>query len=368
MEKPRRILVRGVNWLGDAVMTTPALLRLREAHPPAHIALLAQGKLAELWRGHEAVNEVIVFEKAHGTVALAKRLRAGQFDTALVLPNSFRSAFEVWLAGIPRRAGYGGRGRALLLNELVPRRLSETAMHKRSVPEIKRLIEGTCRDRQSFAQEAHQLFDYLHLAAALGAKPEAIAPRLFISEEEKTEFRARWNIGAKGPILGLNPGAEYGPAKRWPADRFIEAARLISTQVKCEWLIFGGKADTATASEIETALRGARPDTAVLNLSGMTNLRELCAGLSLCEAVLTNDTGPMHLAAALGAKVVVPFGSTSPELTGPGLPGDKRHRLLLGQAQCAPCFRRECPVDFRCMLSIPPEAACEAVLSLLRRG
>jgi heptosyltransferase-2 len=153
-------------------------------------------------------------------------------------------------------------------------------------------------------------------------------------------------------VIGLNPGAEYGPAKRWPTERFIETARLVEATSAATWLIFGGPADRAAAVQIEGGIKAAHPSARIINAAGRTSLRELRAGLALCDAVLTNDTGPMHLAAAVGTRVVVPFGSTSPELTGPGLPGSVGHALVLGQAACAPCFLRECPIDFRCMKSI----------------
>ena len=159
----------------------------------------------------------------------------------------------------------------------------------------------------------------------------------------------------------MNPGAEYGPAKRWPVEKFIAAASEIQKRTNCIWLIFGGKADAAIANRIESAIRAIRTS-AIRNLAGKTSLRELMALLKLCRVLLTNDSGPMHVAAALGTPVVVPFGSTSPELTGPGLPGDPRHRLLKSDAPCSPCFLRECPIDFRCMNGISVERVVEAVL------
>jgi heptosyltransferase-2 len=162
----------------------------------------------------------------------------------------------------------------------------------------------------------------------------------------------------------LNAGAEYGPAKRWPEDRFIEAARQIQRRLKCGWLVFGLKSERDAATRIvEGIKRGvAEGNPPVINLAGLTSLGELCAGLKLCRVLLTNDSGPMHVAAALGTPVVALFGSTSPELTGPGLPGDTRHQLLRVNVPCSPCFLRECPIDFRCMNGISVERSVEAVL------
>jgi heptosyltransferase-2 len=157
------------------------------------------------------------------------------------------------------------------------------------------------------------------------------------------------------------PGAEYGPAKRWPERSFVEAARRITAGTKCHWWIFGGPGDIAVSERIAGGIGAG----AAQPLAGKTSLRELCAALKACSVVLTNDTGPMHVAAAVGTPVVVPFGSTSPELTGPGWPAGHGHRLLHGQAACAPCFRRTCPIDFRCMTSIAVDDVARAVLELV---
>jgi len=374
---PRRILVRGVNWLGDAVMTTPALQRLRAALPDAHITLLTHQKLADLWQHHPSLDAIITFAPSEGLRSVARRLRAGDYHSALVLPNSPRSALEVWLAGIPQRIGYHRRWRNWLLTRIVVPRPDQGRMPKRSVSEVNRLIRASAGSpqpatRSSPASPLHQIHEYLHLATALGANPEPLPPRLEISAAETAQAEAallsdwRNEAGGSAPgqpcrLLGLNPGAEYGPAKRWPADRFAAVARAVSQQLgNCRWLAFGSASEWRICDEIAQRAGGG-----VLNLAGKTSLRQLMALLKLCRVVVTNDTGPMHVAAALGIPVVVPFGSTSPELTGPGLPGDSRHRLLKSAAPCSPCFRRTCPIDFRCMTSISAERVIEAVLQAL---
>jgi heptosyltransferase II len=169
------------------------------------------------------------------------------------------------------------------------------------------------------------------------------------------------------PLFGLNPGAEYGPAKRWPAERFIATAVELQRRTNCRWMIFGGKLDTELAARIAAEItRHLSHSLQPLNLAGQTSLRELCSLLKLCRVLLTNDTGPMHVAAAVGTPVVVPFGSTAPELTGPGLPGEQQHQLLRSHASCAPCFRRKCPIDFRCMYGISEAQVIEAVVKVLR--
>lgn len=359
---PQRILVRGVNWLGDAVMTTPALLRLRERFPQAHITLLTPEKLRDLWQRHPAVNETLEFSQRESAFAVARRLRAGKFDLAVVLPNSPRSALEVWLAGIPRRIGYARPWRNWFLTQSVAVRPEAVRMRKRSLGEIRNLTNPALThhtSRITYPVSAHQLHEYLHLASALGARADLLPPQLVVGFEEIAAARIKFGLNeTTAPILGLNPGAEYGPAKRWPVERFIAAARELQQRTNCRWLVFGGKADAPIATEIESALQ-----LTPRNLAGQTSLRELMALLRLCRVLLTNDTGPMHVAAALGTPVVVPFGSTSPELTGPGLPGDPRHRLLKSDAPCSPCYLRECPIDFRCMNGISVERVTEAVLN-----
>lgn len=363
---PQRILVRGVNWLGDAVMSTPALLRLRERFPAAHISLLVPAKLRDLWAGHPAVNEVMTFQPDTGLMASARRLRQGQFDLAVVLPNSPRSALEVWLAGIPRRVGYARAWRNWWLTDVVPTRPGAVTMQKRREAEIIALTMPGAKVplRPVIPASAHQSWEYLHLMSALGASAEPLAPRLVVRAEEVAAAREKFALPT-GPerLVGLNAGAEYGPAKRWPAEHFIAAALAVAAQTPVRWVLLGGANDRDTVSAIERGLREARRP--VTNLTGRTSLRELMAVLAGCRALLTNDTGPMHVAAALEVPVVVPFGSTSPELTGPGQPGDGRHRLLRTEAPCAPCFLRQCPVDFRCLKGLAPERVARALMEVL---
>lgn len=378
--QPRRILVRGVNWLGDAVMTTPALQRLRERFPSAEIILLTHEKLATLWERHPSLNRVLTFAPGESPWAISRRLRAHGFELALVLPNSPRSALETWLARIPHRVGYARSWRNWLLTHAIPTRPGHVAMPKRSDAEINRLLKTASADSLSVerrarsgeraeSKTAHQLHEYLHLVAALGASAELLPPHLAVDPDEMVATAAKFKLpagaGETRPIFGLNPGAEYGPAKRWPLERFIAAAKAIHQRTNCLWLIFGGPADVPAATALHSALNP-EPSAPPVSycLAGQTSLRELMALLKRCQLLLTNDTGPMHVAAALGTSVIVPFGSTSPELTGPGLPGDPRHRLLRSTAPCSPCFRRECPVDFCCMTGITVEQVVEAVVQV----
>ena len=200
----------------------------------------------------------------------------------------------------------------------------------------------------------------------MGANPEPLPPQLFVLPDEVETAKKKFGLEKiTQPIFGLNPGAEYGPAKRWPAERFIAAMREIQKQTNCLWILFGGKGDLEVANQIASETQNLKLK--IQNLAGKTSPRELMSLLKFCRVLLTNDSGPMHVAAALGTPVVVLFGSTSPELTGPGLSGDSHHRLLKSDAPCSPCFLRNCPIDFRCMTGISVEHVVEAVLGLATR-
>jgi len=363
---PRRILVRGVNWLGDAVMTTPALMRLREKFPAAQITVFTHEKLRDIYLHHPAINETLTFSKGEGLFTLGRKIRAGKFDLGLVLPNSPRSAMEMWLARIPWRIGGEWPWRNWFLTDAIPTRAGAVKMHKRTEAEVRKLIsEASSPPSYRPAPLSHHLYQYLHLVAALGASGSALPPMLVVTDEEIAASKKKFGLeNISAPIFALNPGAEYGLAKRWPAGKFIAAAREIQTHTNCHWLILGGKADVQTSETIAGSI--SNQQSTISNVAGQTSLRELMALLKLSRVLLTNDTGPMHVAAALGTPVVVPFGSTSPEMTGPGMPGNPRHRLLKSDASCAPCFLRECPIDFRCMNGISVERIVYAVLDTLK--
>jgi len=366
--EPKRILVRGVNWLGDAVMTTPAMFRLRERFPQAHITLLTPEKLAGLWEKQSWLNEVITFGAEDSLWSVAKKLRGQEFDLGVILPNSTRSALELWLGGVRNRAGYGGRARGLLLNQVVERTPGLVAMRKRTVAEIHRLVAGEADTAPKPSFKDHQLHHYLHLVAALGANAEPLFPKIETDLTERNEILTKYGLPTDGrPVFGLNPGAEYGPAKRWSAENFVAVAGRVHQAVGGHWLVFGGKSDVALAEQVVQGVKaqiGPAGLGTVINLAGRTSLRELAVILSGCRVVLTNDTGPMHLAAAVGTSLVAVFGSTSPELTGPGLPKNEKVAFIRGNAPCQPCFLRECPVDRRCLTSVPVDLVVREMVKM----
>ena len=366
-EGVEKILVRGVNWLGDAVMTTPALQRLRAARPAAHITLLTPVKFADLWRGHPSLDAVLTFGAGESAWSVGRRLRVERFNTAVVFPNSPRSALETFLARIPQRIGGRGKWRSLFLTVALPPRPGVVLMRKRTEREIQRRIE-TGVTRETFPSAAHHIHHYLQLVGALGAETAPLPPLLHVGAEEVAAMRARLGLTEGQTYFVLNPGAEYGAAKRWPAESFAEAAVQLHERTGCHWIVTGGAADRELADGLTRQIGGRIGMEKIASVAGETTLRELCALLRTAALVLTNDTGPMHVAAAVGTPVVVPFGSTAPELTGPVCTPAAPHQLILGDAPCAPCFLRECPIDFRCMKGISVARVVTAVLSSWGRG
>lgn len=344
-------------------MSTSALQRLREARPNASITILSHEKLAGLWKHQPFVDDVMFFTSAESPLQIGRRLRWGNFDAGLLFPNSPRSALELWFGRVPVRIGYSRAWRNLFLTRPIPPRAEEVRMHKRTAPEIKRRIAaGT--PAQRFESSAHHLHQYLHLVAeAFGGNPLPLKPGIVVTQTQIDEFRKRFNLtDLSVPICGVNPGAEYGPAKRWPKESYVSAAVELFQTTGCSFFIFGGPGDVPLSTEIADSIARTVPKVEILNLAGRTSLNELSAALRLCRVVLTNDSGPMHLASAIGTAVVVPFGSTSADLTGPGLPGEPSEGALTTNVSCSPCFLRDCPVDFRCMKEIAVSQVVNAAL------
>ena len=359
MTLPQNILIRGVNWLGDAIMTLPALHRLREAKPEAKLTLLTDEKLSGLWEESDYIDDILTFKKGESPYLIGKRLRNNAYDTALILPNSFRTALECWHGGIPRRIGFAGNWRNFLLTNAIEPRPESIPMQKRVKIDIEyRLINQL--EPQTFPSSAHHIHQYLHLVKQLGANDTPVAP-ILNCKHNTSAFETTHH---PRPYLGLISGAKYGPAKCWPKENFIEVANQMIEKHQAHVLLLGGPNDVKTADEVASKISSDH----TTNLAGKTSLSKLVSVLADCDVILCNDSGPMHVAAAVGTPVVVPFGSTSPDLTGPGLPNDANspHQLLRTDAGCSPCFLRECPIDFRCLKAITVNevmAAIERVLA-----
>ncbi len=333
--QPFRVLIRASNWLGDAVMTVPAVRAIKRGRPDARVTILTPAKLADFWRSVAEVDEVLTIAATESVFAVARKLR-DRFEVAILFPNTLRTAHEVWLARIPRRVGYPGHRRAWLLNQVfVPKQ-------KTPVP-----------------RPRHQVHHYLALADFVGAeaKGEANGDSGIVNGGALPSIHPSPVTNHKPPTLGLCPGAEYGPAKRWPPERFAEVVQAVRARTGCAWKLFGVEGDVPIADAILMAAGGP-----LTYLAGQTTLAQLITELRTCDLLLTNDTGTMHLAAHLGIPVVALFGSTEPSLTGP--PGTG-HRILRHHVECSPCFLRDCPREFRCMKAITADEAIAAVKELL---
>lgn len=368
-----RILIRGFNWLGDSVMSLPAIELLRNTHPQAHLTVLAPHRLADFWR-RPLVDSVMTFDAKESYWQVAGRLRKESFTTAIVLPLSIRSGLEVALAGIPRRIGYEHRGRGLLLTHRVAKVTGITEMRKKPANEVMRLAAQNdipdLKNEWAPSPQSHHLYRNLHLMSELigkGSRVLPTAPSMSLTYREKDDVLREFGVrpdSVSSPLFGMCPGGEYGEAKRWPEERFVEAAKELHSKLNCRWVLFGSPSERDLCSRITDALNGESEEPIATNLAGRTRLHELFGALAGCSLVLTNDTGPMHAAAAVGTPVVGIFGSTSPELTGPGLPGDLTHRIIRASTPCSPCFLRTCPIDFQCMRSIEVSLVVNEILAM----
>jgi len=362
IQQAKKILIRGVNWLGDAVMSMPSVSALRAAFPDATIALLTHKKLIDIWMKNPDLNEIIPLEE--NLCSVAKKIRHHKFDLAIAFPNSHRSAIELWLGGVKERVGYNGFLRSLFLTRTVDQPHKFVKLKKLTPRLVKSIIEGKSKHPYAFDSRFHHIHNYLALVRAVGAKEKIAEPRIEVIWDELMEAKNKFNL-KNSNLIAINPGAEYGPAKRWLKERFAQAAIELCKKTNCDICITGGKGDLLRSLEIARTINEKLGKMAAVNLSGQTTLRELCAVFKLCNVVISNDTGPMHLAAASGSRVVAIFGSTSPELTRPGLPGSTRHAIVKSTQPCSPCFLRNCPIDFRCMRSITVEQVVNAAMRLL---
>ncbi len=346
-EPPRNILVRAPNWIGDAVMSEPALCGLRLLFPQAELTLLAKAPVAELFANDPKITHRLVYDEKGehagiiGKWSLAGMLRRHRFEMAVLFQNAFEAAFIAWLAGIPRRYGYVTDGRALFLTDPV------------AVP-----------DRQN---QPHQVEYYWNLLKPLGLVGPPSRPMLVVSPEEERTVDMRLSVAGITPtdlVIGINPGSTYGGAKRWLPDRFAAVARRLAVQLEQEtgkpasMVILGAKGEESLGNSIAAMF-----DKPAVVLSGATTICELMAIVKRCCLLLTNDTGPMHIAAACGVPVVAVFGPTDWRTTAPY--GQDRS-VVRESVDCAPCLLRECPIDHRCMTRVSADRVYETAVQQIR--
>ncbi len=341
---PEKILVRGTNWVGDGVMSLPALDALRARFPSAEIVLAVKPWVAELYEHHPAVNRLLVYDLEgeqrgpRGFWKFTEMLRAERFDLAILFQNAFHAAWMAWCARIPVRIGYDLESRGALLTDAVP------------VPPP--------------ALYGHQSNYYLHLLFRAGLIERPIpSERILLNVQHGEKIwaaRQLKSLGLGGPrfLVGFSPGAAFGPAKRWLLDHYADLADRLVGALDADVLIFGSRAEKPLA---ETIARMMEHTPTIV--SGETTLRQLMALMAQCRLIITNDSGPMHLAAALGLPVVAIFGSTNERATGPVSP---RARIVKHPVACSPCGLRECPIDFRCMKGVTVEEVHRTALGLIK--
>ena len=323
----RRILVRATNWVGDAVMSLPALQALRERFPEAHIAVLARPWVADVYERESFANEVISYTLPRGRKDLAGKWRFAQdlrrrsFDTAILLPNAFEAAALVWLAGIPKRIGYARDGRGFLLT---------TAVKRPASGEIPR----------------HERFYYLELlrrAGIIDTLPASDQIRLGGAAAAREAGLAKLAALGLHDVTGVSPGAAFGTAKRWLPERFAESVEQLGHAAA----LFGSKDERELCESIANDLRSR--GIPVYNFAGETTLSEYIELAAACRVYLTNDSGSMHIASALHVPTIAVFGATDHVGTGPTGP---LARVVREQVECSPCLLRECPIDHRCMTAV----------------
>jgi heptosyltransferase II len=339
-----RLAILAPNWLGDAVLSLPAIADVRRAYPGAHLAVAARRSVADLFRLLPLVDRVVTLQsdarwwRRAGFRADAAALH--DVDAALVLPNSFVSALLVKAAGIPERWGYAADARSRLLTRAVPR------------------VKGT-----------HQAQYYQHLTTALGVPAGPPAPEIDVSvaaRDSASELLLREGHTPGAPVVVLAPGAAYGKAKQWIPSHVAALVARLATERGVTSVLVGSRGDADTVRAITGRLPALGPGRAI-DLVGRTSLEMLAGVLAMADACVCNDSGAMHLAAAVGTRIVATFGPTNEQATRPLARAGAQAEVLTHDVWCRPCMLRECPIDHRCMTGITPERVFEVVASGLTR-
>jgi heptosyltransferase-2 len=332
-----KIVVRAPNWVGDSVLALPAMETIIRNYPESEIWVAALPWVKDLFPMSGMFTGTISLPEPKGLKTLqdaAKSLREASFDLGILFTNSFASALVFYLARIPQRWGYKKDGRGLLLTKGISTRSEEN--------------------------HAHQTSYYLDLLRGLGLKEFHEEYSLPINPGEKAlteEWLESLNVRIQRPLIIINPGAFYGSAKRWPAERYADLASLLQSRMRAQVLIIGSSGEIPLAEAIASRMKE-RPHV----LAGKTSLPRLAALLSLADLFVTNDSGPMHLANVLKVPLVALFGPTEPARTGPMI---QPAMIIHKGAPCWPCLYRQCPFDHRCMMDISPEEVLQACQKLL---
>ena len=321
-----KILIRATNWVGDAIMALPALRAVRKRFPEAEITILARPYVAFIYKDQQVCDSMMFVDYKHDMVG---EIRTRKFDVALLLQNAFEAAWFAWRTGIPERIGYARDGRSFLLTKAVP------------VPKPGEIL----------SHEQYYYLELLRRANWLDSLPNESFITLNVSEENRqraAEFLL-FNGAKPGNLrVAIGAGASYGSAKCWPPDRFAELANRLQDHSGVDVILYGTRAEAPVSSAIAAGMHRAPID-----LTGKTAINDLPALLSQCHLFIGNDSGAMHVAAAVGLPVVAVFGPTDPLGTAPVTP---RCSIVQEKPYCNPCFLRRCPTDHRCMTRVTPEA------------
>lgn len=341
-----KIVVRGTNWIGDAVMSVPALRELSRLFPDAEIVLHTKDSVEGLFEDADFIDSILPFEKRSSrikqTVAQADVLGDNEFDLAILFPNSFESALTTSLARIPRRIGYNKDLRGLLLTEPV------------AVPEWK--------------DKRHEVYYYLNLIAEverrfLGTSTVgAFSPDISLSISEERQQKARQRLQNSGinlskPIVAIGAGSTNSMAKRWGKSNFSDLAERLHNEFEAQLFLVGAASEADVADEIKKAV-----SFPMLDLTGQTNIAEAAAILSMADLLVSNDMGLAHVAPAVGTRTAVIFGPTNPVTT---RPFSDQAVVIKHEVECSPCMLRECPIDHRCMTRVSVNRVLEVCRSLL---
>jgi heptosyltransferase-2 len=341
-----KIMIRATNWVGDAIMALPALRIVRKRFPEAEISIVARPYVADIYRDQQICDRLIPYDPqgSHdgffGRERLAAELSAIKFDVALLLQNAFDAAWLAWRANVPERIGYARDGRSLLLTKAVP------------VP-----LRGEI--------PAHEKFYYLELLRRAGwsdSLPDEKVIDLIISEEKRRsaeEFLTKSGTRRGVVRIAIGAGASFGAARCWPPPRYAELANRLQSQIDSDVILFGTTAEVAVSNAISAEMR--RPP---IDLTGKTAIVDLPALLSQCHLFIGNDSGAMHVAAAVGLPIVAVFGPTDPNGTAPVT---SRCSIVQQKPYCSPCFLRRCPTDHRCMKEVTAEMMETAARSWLSK-
>ena len=335
-----RVLVRSTNWVGDAILTTPAVRAVRKNFPDAEVSILAKPWVAPVFYNNPDIDHLLVYDSEgrhkgwSGKVRLSKSLREGRFDLAILLQNAFEAALLAYLARIPRRLGYKTDGRHLLLTDGV--------------------------DLEPRLKEVHETEYYLGILEGAGLSRAGMELTLRVSDEERVEadaFLSKHQVNSGEPLVGVSPGATYGPAKRWFPDRFAALCDRLQESSGVSIVILGGPGDAAVGDQVARSMKNPP-----VNLCGKTTLRQAISIIDRCHLFVTNDSGLMHVAAAVDIPLVAIFGSTNPVTTGPV--GTKSH-IVRVPMDCSPCLKPRCPEDHRCMEEITVDQVYSVAKSML---